>query len=163
MPAIFGLTCANVVLMMLSKYPVSQPSFVLTSKLRPRLYNDIHMMIKSKYDSFGTSTMEPNCPFSVDDVGYIVEEVFRGRSVLEPFHSTRLNLVKWRGEGGIEWGNVVCLTKAEGLEHEKRVLKGGEKVEDVYGGDVMRRVDEIWKEEQQIRGVRWGDMYNIKS
>jgi tRNA threonylcarbamoyladenosine dehydratase len=163
MPAIFGLTCANVVLMTLSDYPVPQLSFLAASKLRPRLYADIHSTMKSKYDSFGTSTMQPNCPFSVDDVGYIVEEVFRGRSVLEPFHTTRLNLVKWRAEGNVEWGNVICLTKSEGIEHEKRVLKGMEMVEDVYGMEVISRVDEIWREERQMRGIRWGNMYNTKS
>ena len=162
MPAIFGLTCANVVLMSLSDYPVPQASFLAASKLRPRLYADIHMTIKSKYDSYGTSTMQPNCPFSVDDVAYIIEEVFRGRSVLEPFHTTRLNLVKWRKEGDLEWGNVVILTKAEGIEHEKRILKGTETVEEVYGLDIVKRVDEIWKEEKEMRGIRWGNMYTTK-
>lgn len=163
MPAIFGLTCANVVLMTLSDYPIPIASFLAASKLRPRLYADIHMAIKSKYDSYGSSNSQPNCPFSVDDIGYIIEEVFRGRSVLEPFHTTRLNIVKWRLEGNIEWGNVVCLTKAEGIEHDKRILKGMEKVEEVYGVEVVSRVDEIWKEERQTRGVRWGNMYTTKS
>src|SRR5947199_10799776 len=99
MPAIFGLACANVVLMSLSNYPVPQSSFQVASKLRPRLYAEAHGALKSKYDSFGTSTLQPNCPFSVDDVGYIIEEIFRGRSALEPFHTTRLFVVKWRAEG----------------------------------------------------------------
>ena len=162
MPAIFGLTCANIVLMTLADYPVPQ-QFLAASKLRPRLYADVHGSIKSKYDSFGSSSAQPNCPFSVDDVGYIIEEVFRGRSVLEPFHTTRLTLVKWRVEGAFEWGNVICLTKAEGIDHEKKVLKGNDKVEDVYGMEVVSRVDEIWKEEKAMRGVRWGNMYTSKS
>jgi tRNA threonylcarbamoyladenosine dehydratase len=162
MPAIFGLTCANIVLMTLADYPVPHQSFFAASKLRPRLYADIHMTIKSKYDSFGTSSTQPNCPFSVDDVAYIVEEVFRGRSVLEPFHTTRLNIFKWRSESGFSWGNVVCMTKAEGAEHEKRILKGNERVEDVYGPAVVSRVNEIWKEEGIMRGIRWGNMYTNK-
>jgi hypothetical protein len=74
-----------------------------------------------------------------------------------------LNLVKWRKEGNLEWGNVVILTKAEGIEHEKRILKGTETVEEVYGLDIVKRVDEIWKEEREIRGIRWGNMYTTKS
>jgi len=160
MPAIFGLTCANIVLMSLAQYPVPGHAFLAASKLRPRLYADAHTSIKSKYDSYGSSTEQPNCPFSVDDVGYIIEEVFRGHSVLEPFHASRLTLIPWRAEGGPTWGNVVCLTKAEAKDHEKRVLKGGEKVEEVYGGEVISRVDEIWKEEKAMRAARWGNMYS---
>lgn len=163
MPAIFGLTCANVILMTLADYPVPQPSFTTASKLRPRIYAEIHTSLKSKYDSHGTSTVQPKCPFSYDDVAYIVEEVFRGRSVLEPFNTTRLTLVKWRAEIGLEWGNVVCMTKAEAIEHEKRVLKGSESVEDVYDKEVLQRVYEIWQEENEMRTIRWGKMYITKA
>lgn len=163
MPAIFGLTCANIVLMTLSGYPVPQSSFLAAPKLRPRLYTEIHQNLKSQYDSFGNPTQQPNCPFSVDDISYLVEEVFRGRSVLEPYHSTRLGVYKWRKEGKAEWGNVVVLTKAEGKKHDERVLKGSEKVEDVYGADACKRVDEIWKEELTLRGLRLGPMYAGKA
>jgi tRNA threonylcarbamoyladenosine dehydratase len=161
MPAIFGLTCANVVLMTLGEYPLQQTSSPPVSKLRHRLYADVFTTIKSKYDSYGASTEQPHCPFSVDDVAYIIEEVFRGHSVLEPFHASRLTLVPWRREGGTWWGNVVCLTKAEGREHERRVLEGEEGVEEVYSIEVLARVDELWKEEKQMRGARWGQMYTI--
>ena len=161
MPAIFGLTCANVVLMTLANYPVPTQSFLSASKLRPRLYAEAHTNIKSKYDAFGTSKAQPNCPFSVDDIGYIIEEVFRGRSVLEPFHASRLTIVKWHPERNVDWGNVVCLTKAEGVKHEDRVLKGKETVQQVYGDEIVSRVDQIWKEERQLRVARWGNMYSI--
>ena len=159
MPAIFGLTCANLVLMRLAHYPISDQSFFAASKLRPRLYSELHTSLKSKYDSYGASDAQPNCPFNVDDVGYIIEEVFRGRSVLEPFHTSRLTITKWRKEGEVSWGNVVVMTKAEGKEHERRVLKGGEGVEEVYGEEAVRRVEEVWREERGMRGVRWGEMY----
>jgi tRNA threonylcarbamoyladenosine dehydratase len=96
-------------------------------------------------------------------VAYIVEEVFRGRSVLEPFNTTRLTLVKWRAEIDLGWGNVVCMTKAEAIEHEKRVLKGCESVEDVYDMEVLERVSEIWQEENEMRAIRWGKMYTTKA
>ena len=159
MPAIFGLTCANIVLMSLAQYPVPGHAFQSASKLRPRLYADAHTAIKSKYDSYGQSSEQPHCPFSVDDVGYIIEEVFRGHSVLEPFHASRLTLTVWRAEGGPTWGNVVCFTKAEARDHDKRVLKGGEKIEDVYSAKVISRVEELWREEKVLRISRWGNMY----
>lgn len=158
MPAIFGLTCANIVLTTLAEYPIGQMSSGI-AKLRPKLYTDIHTSLKSKYDSYGEATVQPNCPFSVDDVGYIIEEVFRGRSVLDPFHTTRLNLVRWKAERPVEWGNVVCMTKAESTEHEKKVLNGNAAVEEVYEETVVSRVEQIWKEEGELRGARWGLMY----
>ena len=99
----------------------------------------------------------------MDDVGYIIEEVFRGRSVLEPYHTSRLCLLLWRKDGGPTWGNVVCLTRAEGKEHEMRVLAGGEEVEMVYPEKVVKRVAEVWKEEIEMRGVRWGEMYAARA
>jgi hypothetical protein len=148
--------------MNLAEYPMHQPSFTTSSKLRPRIYAEIHTALKSKYDSHGSSREQPKCPFSVDDVAYIIEEVFRGRSVLEPFHATRLTLVKWRADAGLEWGNVVCMTKAEAVEHEKRVLKGNESVEEVYDWEVVTRVAEIWEEEKEMRAIRWGKMYTTR-
>jgi tRNA threonylcarbamoyladenosine dehydratase len=147
------------ILMKLAQYPISDQSFFAASKLRPRLYAEIHTALKSKYDSYGTATAQPKCPFNVDDIGYIIEEVFRGRSILEPFHTSRLTVVKWRGEGGVEWGNVVVMTKKEGIEHTKRVIDGGVGVEEVYGQEVVRRVEALWKEERGLRGIRLGEMY----
>jgi hypothetical protein len=163
MPAIFGLTCANIVLTTLAEYPVPQLSLLAASKIRPRLYADIHAKLKTQYDSFGKPNVQPNCPFSEADVGYIVEEVFRGRSILEPYHTTRLTLGKWRPEGTLTWGNVVCMTKAESIVHETRVIKGGESVDVVYGQAVVSRVTQIWQEEEEIRGERWGMMYSTKT
>ena len=55
------------------------------------------------------------------------------------------------------------MTRAEGKEHEKRVMEGGEEVEGVYGVEVVRRVEEVWREEREMRGVRWGEMYAVKA
>jgi hypothetical protein len=57
---------------------------------------------------------------------------------------------------------MVCLTRAEGKEHERRVVGGEEDVEAVYGADVVKRVEEVWREEREMRGVRWGEMYAVK-
>ena len=149
--------------MSLSKYPLPGEKFVAASKIRTRLYTDVHTSLKSKYDSYGSSNQQPNSPFSVDDVGYIIEELFRGRSAMYPFHTSRLTLAPWRPEGGVAWGNLVCLTKAEAIEHEKRVLSGREKVEDVYDPEVVSRIEEIWKEEREMRKLRWGNMYSTKA
>jgi len=74
-----------------------------------------------------------------------------------------LCLLLWRKDRGPTWGNVVCLTRAEGKEHEMRVLAGVEEVETVYPEEVVRRVAEVWKEESEMRGVRWVEMYAARA
>jgi hypothetical protein len=94
------------------------------------------------------------------DVGYLVEEVYRGKSVLSGV-STRLALVRWRKPVGsiIELGvegqksskvqlwELVCMTKEEATRHEKEVLKGGKQPEGLYDRETVALVESRIQEE----------------
>lgn len=96
-------------------------------------------------------------PLTVGQVAFLVEEMYRGRSVISGL-PTRLFLVRWRrpqgsilktlGDGAdlqkwstLKMSDLVCLTKEELKEHEKLVLKGEKTPEDVYDVDTLQRVE----------------------
>ena len=103
-------------------------------------------------------------PITAADVGYIVEEVYRGRSAISGV-PTRLALVRWQRPEGmtldvnaegqksstIRLRDLVCMTKEEAVLHEREVLRGGKNVLELYGEEVVARVqgrinEEIWYE-----------------
>lgn len=106
-------------------------------------------------------------PITQEDVGYVVEEVYRGRSVVSGLAS-RLALVRWRKPEGqfvdtsvagqkssnIAIKDLVLMTKDEVTQHEKLVLKGDKTPEEVYEAKVIKLVEERMKEEAKYRDLR---------
>lgn len=94
-------------------------------------------------------------PLNISDVAFLIEDVFRGRSVVSGSY-TRLILIRWRkpesdilvriGEGehlqkttNLRLGDLVCMTKEEAVVHEKEVLRGGKAPEALYDADIVQR------------------------
>ena len=164
MPATFGLTIANHVLCTLAKYPLTYTP--QNSRFRPKLYDGILCQLVGSEGRLRGNPPGLKVPFSEADVGYLVEEVFKGKSVISGI-TTKLQLCRWYplmeigqnkgvGVGGavkMSMTDVVVLTKEECLEHETRVLKGGEAPEDVWGKDVAKRVEHLWEEEKAVTGL----------
>ena len=101
-------------------------------------------------------------PLSESDVGYIVEEVFRGKSVVSGF-PTRLALMRWEKlpegclreeDSPLRIEDVVLMTKEEGKRHEEGVLKGEKTPEEMWGKEVVERVERARKEEAMYRHYR---------
>ncbi|KAI9793726.1 MAG: hypothetical protein M1816_007621 [Peltula sp. TS41687] len=168
MPAVFGYVVANHVILAISGYPHDY----ITGKAREKLYDGIlshlqgieeRVAAASGYDIVGLKL-----PVTKEDVGYLVEEVYRGKSVVSGI-PTRLALIRWRArprtedEGGmveIKWGEgrqkssrldlseLVCMTKEEAAVHEKEILRGNMRVEDLYDGEILRRVERRMEEQR---------------
>lgn len=168
MPAVFGYVAANHVILAISGYPHDY----ITGKARDKLYDGILSHLQGIEErvatAFGTDTVGLKLPVTKDDVGYLVEEVYRGKSVVSGI-PTRLALIRWRPpprmnkEGGVvetRWGGgqqknsklelseLVCMTKEEAAVHEKEVLKGGKRLEDLYDEEILRRVERRMEEEK---------------
>jgi tRNA threonylcarbamoyladenosine dehydratase len=109
-------------------------------------------------------------PLDTEDVAYLVEEVFRGKSVVSGL-TTRLVLIRWqkpRGEYRVEptWekegqifvkldlGDLVCLTKEEAQRHEREILVGEKRPEDLYDSEVLGLVSSRQQEEASFRRFR---------
>ena len=168
MPAVFGLMIANHVIMEITGYPHE----IGGGKGREKLYDTILGGLQvveqnlAKFDEQDVIGLK--IPINKNDVGYLVDEVFRGKSVLSGI-PTRLALVRWRApESGykmdMRWDgqktsklrlrDLVCMTKEEAVVHEKEVLKGRKRPEDMYPSEVIRLVERRLREEQEYDGYR---------
>lgn len=167
MPAIFGLCLANHVMLEISGYPHEY----LPSKARDKMYEGIHATLQAYEEKLaraaGKDPIGLRIPLDVDDVGYLIEEVFRGKSVVSGL-STRLVLIRWRQpyKGFVEEKypgqkssilkstDLVCMTRPEAEKHFKDVLTGIQTPEDVYEREVLELVDRRIAEEKLYEKYR---------
>lgn len=147
MPGMFGLALATHILTTVSGYPVEY----VEGKNRYKVYDGILQSLAGQQSRIGHS--DQRTPIALKEVPYIVEEVFRGKSPISNY-STRLTLSRWDPAQELGFQNVVVMTKDEQKMHEDRVLKGGEKLDDVYGEDVLRRVAERFAQEKYYSTFR---------
>lgn len=168
MPAVFGYTVANFVAMEITGYPHN----IGVGKGRVKMYDHILSNLQGSEERLvrqgGADPHGLKIPVTKDDVGYLVEEVYRGKSVISGI-PTRLALIRWeappRGfkieEDGVGQKNVslslnelVCMTRDEAVNHEEEVLLGGKRVETMYDDDVLRLVEKRRKEDRHYQIYR---------
>ncbi|KAJ4354857.1 hypothetical protein N0V95_003467 [Ascochyta clinopodiicola] len=168
MPAIFGLSVANHVILHITGYPTAY----LPSKSRDKMYDGILGALQGSEERLarhitGAPAQGLKIPITQDDVGYLVEEVYSARSILSGL-STRLFLTRWRKPGVdmvddstpgqkrsvLHMRDLVCMTKEEISKHEKEVLKGNKRLEDVYDQGTIDRVEKRLEEEERFERFR---------
>ncbi|KAH7408474.1 hypothetical protein DE146DRAFT_375738 [Phaeosphaeria sp. MPI-PUGE-AT-0046c] len=168
MPAIFGLAVANHVILSISGYPHSY----LPSKSRDKMYDGILGALQGSEERvaralFVENTQGLKIPITQSDVGYLVEEVYNGKSIISGL-STRLQLSRWQKPGTnyvdesiegqksstLKMNELVLMTKEEAVKHEKEVLKGDKTIEEVYSVEVIERVNKRVQEEEVYERFR---------
>ena len=149
MPGIFGLTITSYLLTYLTGYPI-EPIEGLT-KGKAKAYETLLQTLAAQQARIGGQ--EQRVPVSINDVVYLSDEIFRGKSVISNY-STRMALSRWDFTKEVSIQNVVLMTKDEQANHEKRILKGKEKLEDVYSPEVLQRVQLRFKEEEHYSKFR---------
>ncbi|OAK97012.1 hypothetical protein IQ06DRAFT_350719 [Phaeosphaeriaceae sp. SRC1lsM3a] len=168
MPAIFGLAVANHVILSISGYPHDY----LPSKSRDKMYDGILGSLQGSEERvaralFVDNTQGLKIPITQSDVGYLVEEVYNGRSILSGL-STRLQLSRWhkpstnfvdestqsQKSSTLKMNELVLMTKEEAVKHEKEVLKGDKKLEEIYSAEVIERVNKRMQEEEAYERFR---------
>lgn len=164
MPAVFGYTVANHVICSIAGYP---QDYTTGAKGRDKLYDSAltalqNMLERLARSEVGQDFVGLRVPISKDDVGFLIEEIFRGKSGISGLPN-RLVLVpwgrpaqgfgpdpKWAKEGQkflpLNLKDLVCMTKEEAAVHEKEVLKGGKKPEDVYDEETVQKVKQRMEE-----------------
>lgn len=161
MPGVFGLCVANHVLTQIADYPVEYSQ----GKNRTKLYEDIQANLAGQESRIRGNVTGMRLVLNVADIGYVVEEVFKGKSVVSEL-STRLLLTRWEplpereegfwGEDEIRVGidDVVLMTKEEAKKHEKEVLMGRKSPAEVWGEEVVRKVEQRRREEAHYAKFR---------
>ena len=165
MPAIFGYSAATHVICEVAAYPLEYRS---GEKGREKMYESILKGLQGMEERLvrsvdGQDAVGLRIPLSKDDVAYLVEEVYRGSSVISGL-TNRLALVRWQrpDDGSINnplWvkegpryvtigmGDLVCMTKEEAQRHETEVLKGQRNPEEWYDAKVVQLVAKRRREE----------------
>ena len=169
MPAVFGLCAANHVMLELTGYPHDYPQ----GKARDKMYDGILAYIQGTEErlarAIGEDAIGLRVPITQDDVGYLIEEVYRGRSVISGL-PTRLVLVRWGQKDGkpasidrqhdgqkytrLTLNELVCMTREEAARHERDILKEGRAPEEIYDAQTIRTVHKRMKEEAHYEKYR---------
>ncbi len=142
MPGMFGLTIATHILTTMAGYPTEY----IEGKKRIKIWDSILQSLAGQKARLGEKSHK--LPIDLNDVCYLVEEVFRGKSPISK-QSTRLSLTKWRPDAGISLQNLVVVTKDEQKIHEQLVLKEGKPLHEVYSQDILDLVEKRFREERE--------------
>jgi tRNA A37 threonylcarbamoyladenosine dehydratase len=168
MPAIFGLAVANHVILSITDYPLEY----LPSKSRDKMYDGILGALQGAEERLARALFIEDAqglkiPITQSDVGYLVEEVYNGRSIISGL-STRLVLSRWKKpstnfvdesipgqkSSTLKMNELVLMTKEEAARHEKQVMKGEKSLDDLYDQETIERVSLRMKEEARYERFR---------
>ncbi|KAI0172561.1 ubiquitin-protein ligase molybdopterin-converting factor [Hypoxylon sp. FL1284] len=174
MPAVFGYTAANHVILSVTGYPHDY----LPAKGRDKMYDGLLAAVQGGEEKIlrhmtggdASVTLGLRVPITSGDMAFLVEETFKGRSAITGL-TTRLTLVRWRkpassilvriGEGSneqkssnVKLHNLVCMTKEESIRHDKEVLRGDKKPEDIYDPETVEKVEALMQETAKYEKYR---------
>lgn len=175
LPAMFGLAAATYVLCDLAAYKLEPLAFKGRRKLYEKLFSDLNVS-ESRYPApasdgavlvpaargegdwpasyrarSGGVPPKVRIPFGVNDVAYLFEEVFRGRSVVPPFDTlSSAQLERWDPRRPLGYDNVALFTRAQAREHEQHVLAACADPAAYWAPEVVARVEQRVAEERRM-------------
>ncbi|KAI7833374.1 hypothetical protein BX661DRAFT_178286 [Kickxella alabastrina] len=145
MPALFGIAMATNVLTELAGFP-TEP---LAIKGRHALYARMQRELGTRESKVPASAGGPMLQMSVDDVGYMLEEIWRGRSAVSG-STDRLVLTRWHREKPMSTGNCISLTRAEADKHDALECAP----EDYYSPEIVAFIERRLAEERHLSTMR---------
>ncbi|KAL0141308.1 ubiquitin--protein ligase molybdopterin-converting factor [Mucor lusitanicus] len=141
-PSMFGMAIATYIILKLADYPDFDP---LPVKLRDGLYGRVHKeLLNREVKTF----KEKVCALDVQDVAYIFEEMWHGKSVVSG-PNDKLALTRWDKSKPLSYFNTVCLTRQEANAHDS--LPENVDLEQHYGKGVFDRVVNQFEREKSIQ------------
>ncbi|KAI0968817.1 ubiquitin-protein ligase molybdopterin-converting factor [Xylaria arbuscula] len=166
MPAVFGYTVANHIILTITGYPHDY----LPAKGREKMYEGLLASVQGgeekilRHQEGGDPSISVGLktPITTGDIAFLAEEIYKGRSAITGL-TTRLILTRWRkptnsilvkvGKGkneqkssDLKLSDLVLMTKEEGKRHDKLVVRGDKQPEEVYDAPVVAKVEAALKE-----------------
>ncbi|KAI0074588.1 hypothetical protein K474DRAFT_1665202 [Panus rudis PR-1116 ss-1] len=140
LPSIFGLNIATYILCELAGRPISNP---LPIKGRKKLYERIYRDLLHREQRISGQTIN-RLPIDEDDVGFLFEDIHRGRSIIPPFDvPTRPALVRWDPSQPLTLQNCVAMDYAQAEKHVKECF-GLAPAEGSDESIKPKRPEEVW-------------------
>ena len=174
MSAVFGYTVANHVILAITGYPHDYAQI----KGRDKMYDGILAAVQGSEEKIlrrmtggdVAITVGLKTPLTVADLAFLVEDIYKARSVVTGL-PTRLTLMRWRrpeestliriGEGSDEQkssnlrlSDLVCMTKEEAARHDKEILRGEKSHEEVYDQATIQKVEKLLGEIEMYEKYR---------
>lgn len=171
LPAFFGYTVANHVILKVTDYPMDYA----VGKGRFKMYEGILAYVQGVEEKVVRATTEGppdisvglKLPLTQDDIEFLTEEAYRGRSAVSG-STTKLVLIRWRKPTQstlLRIGNqksaifkpqdLVVMTKEEAMRHLKDVIQGDKTLEDLYSPEVRERVEKKIEMIERYAKIFW--------
>ncbi|KAG2007159.1 ubiquitin-protein ligase molybdopterin-converting factor [Coprinopsis cinerea AmutBmut pab1-1] len=149
LPAIFGLNIASYIVCELSGKPISNP---LPIKNRKKLYERIYRDLLHREGQLAGQQLN-RLPIDEDDVGFIFEDLHRGRSVIPPHDvPTRPTLVRWDYSKPLTTDNAVVFEHKDAEKHHSSCSgKDGVSPASLWGTEVEEIVNRRFEEARKVR------------
>lgn len=151
LPAMFGMSMATFITCKIAGWSAMEPLLV---KNRAELYQRLHRDLKIQEEELAASQGKTvtDIPLDRRDVGYVIEEMFRGGKSGISQSMDKIAVCRWKREEPLSLTNVVVLTQKEMERH--LALPLGVDLEAKYGKKVVAFVEGLFKEEEQICRLR---------
>lgn len=182
LPAMFGLAAATYIICDISGRQLEPLPFKGRRKTAERLWMDLETS-ERRYPSPGSKLSRAEMaigprrvPWTVEDVAYVFEEVYRCRSVVPPHETLTMGkILRWDSTLPLsvctdrwqmrtvpltrifcmqQYSNVALFSKSDGQKHEEQVLKQGRSPVEVWGEEAMRMFKRRMAEERRMSVLR---------
>ncbi|KAI8349770.1 hypothetical protein B0O80DRAFT_389719 [Mortierella sp. GBAus27b] len=147
LPAMFGMSMSTYITCKIAGWAIDP----FPIRFRMELYQRLHRELKAREEELASTTPDSSSgaafPLNRRDIGYVVEEMFKGKSVVSG-KLDQIVVCRWRREKHLCLLNAVLLTEEEMKTH--MALPADADLEEVYGKKVVDYVESRFREEEQI-------------
>ncbi|WVQ73472.1 hypothetical protein IAR50_003044 [Cryptococcus sp. DSM 104548] len=151
LPAIFGLNAATYILLDLAGKPLTD---YMEIKNRKKLYQGLERGLGSRETKFKGEKLIVKLPVSLEDIGFVFDELYHGRSSLPPYEILqKANAVRWDKSRGLDVDNMVVMSNKDVEKHFQEHLMGDKSLVELWGQDVVDRIRR--KSDEARKVIAW--------
>ncbi|WRT68055.1 uncharacterized protein IL334_005030 [Kwoniella shivajii] len=151
LPAIFGLNIATYILLDLAGKPLTDYSEI---KNRKKLYQTLEKGLARSEKNFKKLFEMEKLPITVDDIGFVFDDLYSGRSSIPPHEVlSKPTVTRWDRDRDLSEDNLVVMSVKQHIKHEKECLNEGKPLKEVWGEEAVMKINR--KSEEARRVLSW--------